>query len=85
MDVRCEGRLTNRKSELVRDNWQQRRLQNRECNTAGIKRPCVGTVEGTAIVYMRRATRYHIPEGIVTQTFRRLNIALPLVAVLSIL
>jgi hypothetical protein len=60
MDARCEGRLRNRKSELVRDNWQQRRLHSPMNLTPGDKMVTrglwVGDIEGIAIVYIRGPT-----------------------------
>jgi hypothetical protein len=77
MDARCEGRLTNRKSELVRDNWHQGRLQAHESNT-GDKTATRGVwvehIQGTATVCVHLWTYqigYHVHEGIATQKFRR--------------
>jgi hypothetical protein len=85
MDARCEGRLRNRKSESVRDNWQQRRLHRPMNLTPGDKtvtrRLCVGDIQEIAIVYeyIRRPTSYNLPEGTATQKFRQLNTTFQLV------
>jgi hypothetical protein len=69
MDARCEGRLTNRKSELVRDNWQQRRLQAHESNTGdkiATRGVWVEHIQGTATGYSCGPTKYNLQEGTVT-------------------